>query len=150
MKNILLVALLATASSSGQTKTLDKKPGGGEQELTRIEQQMTDALVKGDATLNQRYLAESYVFTGPDGIVQDKARAVADVKSGDLKFQSSTLDDIKVHVYGDTAVVTYGSTDKGTYKGKDISGRYRWTDVFIKRDGKWQIVSGQGTPIPKN
>jgi ketosteroid isomerase-like protein len=143
MKNVLLVALLATASSFGQ------KPGGAEQELIRIEQQMTDALLKGDATANERYLAEGYVFTAPDGTVQDKARAVADVKSGDLKFQSSKLDDIKVRVYGDTAVVTYGSTDNGTYKGKDISGKYRWTDVFVKRNGKWQIVSGQGTPVPK-
>ena len=53
------------------------------------------------------------------------------MKSGDLKLQSASLDDAKVQVYGDTAVVTYSSNDKGTYKGKDISGKTRWTDVFV-------------------
>jgi len=45
------------------------------------------------------------------------------------------------------AVVTYATTDKGSYKGKDISGEYRWTDVFAKRDGHWQLIVGQGTAI---
>lgn len=148
MKTLLLAAMLAMASSSGQTA--NKQAGGSEQELMRIERLMLDALLKGDASANERYLADAYVFTGPDGEVMDKTRAVADVKSGDLKFQSSKLDDMKVRMHGDTAVVTYGSTDKGTYKGKDISGRYRWTDVFVRHNGKWEIVAGQGTPIAKN
>ena len=45
------------------------------------------------------------------------------------------------------AVVTYRSTDHGTYNGKDISGQYRWTDVFVKHNGQWQVVSTQGTHI---
>jgi Ketosteroid isomerase homolog len=69
------------------------------------------------------------------------------VKSGDLKIESSTNEDMKVQVHGDTAVVTYRSTDKGNYKGNDLSGQYRWTDVFVKRNGRWQIVAGQGTRI---
>jgi ketosteroid isomerase-like protein len=62
---------------------------------------------------------------------------------------SRNPDDMKVQVYGNTAVVTYGSTDKGTYKGKDLSGKYRWMDVFVKHKGRWQLVAGQGTPFPK-
>ena len=48
---------------------------------------------------------------------------------------------MKVRAYGDTAVVTYVTTDKGKFKGQDISGRYRWTDVFVRRGGTWQIVA---------
>jgi ketosteroid isomerase-like protein len=92
-------------------------------------------------------VADTATFTGPDGILSDKAGFVADLKSGELKVQSSKLDDMKVQVYGDMAVVTYGSTDKSTYKGKDVSGRYRWMDVFVNRDGRWKIVAGQGTRL---
>ena len=48
---------------------------------------------------------------------------------------------------GNSAVVTYQTTDKGTYKGNDLSGQYRWTDVFVKQGGVWQIVATQGTRI---
>jgi ketosteroid isomerase-like protein len=57
------------------------------------------------------------------------------------------VDDMKVQFHGNTAIVTYQATDKGTYKGKDISGKNRWTDVFVKKGGDWQIVATQGTPI---
>lgn len=151
MKLILLVAMVAITSSSvtfGQAKDPSKKQSGNdEQTLMRIEQEMTDALVKGDVSASERYLADSYTFTAPDGDVSDKARSIADLKSGDLKFESSVLDDMKVQVYGDTAIVTYTSTDKGAYKGKDLSGRYRWTDVFVKRGGNWQLVAGHGARI---
>ncbi len=147
MKNLLLLAVLATVATSYAEKNTGKKASGSEQEIIRIEQEMLDALLKGDATANERYMAQDYVFTGPDGKVMDKTQSVADVKSGDLKLESSKMDDMKVHVYGDTAVATYGSTDKGSYKGKDISGKFRWTDVFVKRGGKWQLVAGHGTPI---
>ena len=64
-------------------------------------------------------------------------------------MQSSTFNDLKVHVHGDTAMVTYGTTDKGTYKGKDISGQLRWTDVFVMRNGNWQQIAGHGCPLQK-
>lgn len=70
-----------------------------------------------DPSEYKRYLADTYVFTGPDGTVENKAQAIADLKSGDLKLQSASLDNAKVQVYGDTAIVTYSSNDKGTYKG---------------------------------
>jgi ketosteroid isomerase-like protein len=110
---------------------------------------MLNAILKGDASANERYLASTYVFTGPDGTVENKAQAIADVKSGDLKLQSASLDGAKVQVYGNTAVVTYSSNDKGTYKGKDISGMTRWTDVFVKDNGRWQVVASHGTMLPK-
>lgn len=46
-------------------------------------------------------------------------------------------------------MVTYTSADKGTYDGRDITGTYRWMDVFVKRDGQWQLMAEQGTEVPK-
>ncbi|MEJ7736351.1 MAG: nuclear transport factor 2 family protein [Chitinophagaceae bacterium] len=118
-----------------------------EQTIKKIEQELLDALLKGDASANERYQASTYIFTAPDGTVMDKAKGIADIKSGDLKFESSKLDDMKVHVYGNTAVVTCRTTDKGKYKDVDLSGQYRWTDTFVKQNGRWQLVAGQGTKI---
>jgi ketosteroid isomerase-like protein len=145
MRRILAAVLVSiTLSIFGVAKD---KPGNTDQAVLSIEKEMLNALLKGDASANERYLADTYTFTSPDGEVSNKAQSVADLKSGDLKFESATLDDPKVSVYGDTAIVTFNSTDKGTYKGKDISGKTRWTDVFVKRNGKWQIVASHGSRI---
>ena len=150
MKKILLsFALVIVAFSSLAFAGTKGKPSSTEKALMKIEQDLVDAIVKGDYSLFERYLAPGFVFTAPDGNVQDRVQWLADVKSGALKLESSKNEDMKVRVYADAAVVTYRSIDKGTYKGTDISGQYRWTDVFLKRAGRWQIVSTQGTPIPK-
>jgi ketosteroid isomerase-like protein len=148
MKSILMLAVFMLAPSFVQAKDKSNKQGGNvDQALMHIEQEMVDALLKGDVSANERYLADTFIFTDPDGMVMDKTRMVADLKSGDLKLESSKSDDMKVQAYGNAAIVTYGTTDKGSYKGKDLSGRYRWTDVFVKRNGRWQIVATQGTRI---
>ncbi|MFL6464831.1 MAG: nuclear transport factor 2 family protein [Bryobacteraceae bacterium] len=143
-----VMAVAITASCFGQTNEKSNDGHGtDEQSIIQIEQEMLASLLKGDASAYERYLADTCRLTDPDGMVMDKARLLSDIKSGDLKFESSKLDDMRVQVYGDTAVATYGSTDKGSYKGKEISGRFRWTDVFVKRGGRWQTVAGQGTRL---
>lgn len=145
MKNILIaIALLMLTATFGFGQ---KKSGGDEQMLMKIEQEMADALVKGDAAVLDKYVAENGSFTDPGGAVSNKAQFLAMIKAGDLKMQSSKIEDMKVQMFDDTAVVTYRTVDKGTYKGTDISGNYRWTDVFVKTKGKWQAVAGQGTRI---
>ena len=118
--------------------------------LKKIEQELTDTIVKSDTSAFEKYLSSDYLGIGPDGVTQNKSELLADIKSGTLKLESSTTSDMKVRVAGaDMAVVVYRSDDKGTYKGKDVTGQYRWLDVFVKRDGKWQIAVDQGTPIAK-
>ena len=136
-----MVAGHATAITANQAEANE------EQTLIQIEQELVDALVKGDVSANEKYLADAYIFTAPDGAIMNKGQGIADLKSGDLKFESSKLDDMKVQFYGSTAVVTYRTTDAGNYKGNDLSGQYRWTDVFVKQGGRWQIVAGHGTRI---
>ena len=150
MKRIFIfTAIFSALGCSMIAQSKGRASAGTEEAVMRIERELLDAVLKGNSSANERYLADSYVFTGPDGTVENKAQAIADLKSGDLKLQSASLDDAKVQVYNDTAVVTYSSNDKGTYKGKDISGRTRWTDVFVKHNGHWQIVASHGTMLPK-
>jgi ketosteroid isomerase-like protein len=141
MTRTLALFVLSACLLSAQNKS------GAEQDITRIEKEMVAAVLKGDTGPSNRYLADQYIFTGPDGATMGKAESINDLKSGSLKLQAATLDDMKVQVYGDTAVVTYSSNDKGTYKGKDISGKTRWTDVFVKQNGRWMVVASHGSRV---
>jgi hypothetical protein len=121
-----------------------------EASLKKIEQEITDGILKGDTAPIEKYVTSDYLGIGPDGSTQNKSQFLSDVKSGDLKVESSSLSDLKVQASGaDMAVVVYRTDDKGTYKGKDISGAHRWIDVFVKREGQWQIAIDQGTTIEK-
>lgn len=145
MKNLCLAVAFMMVFGSlayGQKMTT-------EQTLIKMEQEMADAIVKGDTSVWDKYSDANSVFTDPGGMIMSKAQSVAMFKSGDLKIESTKVADMKVQMFGNTAIVTYTSVDKGTYKGKDISGEYRWTDVFVKMGGKWKLVAGQGTPIMK-
>jgi ketosteroid isomerase-like protein len=134
-------------NGQGTPAPMNASGSNAEQTIKDIEKELLDALLKGDASASEKYMADSYIFTAPDGMVIDKARAVADLKSGDLKIESSKLEDLKVTIHGNTAIATARSTDKGKYKNTDVSGQFRWTDVFVNQHGKWQLVAGQGTPI---
>ena len=150
MKHPHLIILLALAVPSlGFAKDTDAS-GDVEQAVIKIEQELVDALLKGDTSAGERYMADKFVFVAPDGEVQRKSDFISDVKGGKLKMESSKNSDVKVVAAdADMAVVTYKSVDKGTYDGRDISGEYRWMDVFMKRNGNWQIVASQGTEIVK-
>ena len=153
---LVIVALVIAAALGASAQTPDTKPkpappkpadSSVEQTLMKIERDALAALLKKDIAAFGRVFADDAVVITPDGSPQTKAQLLADVKSGDLVVESSEISDMKVRAYGDTAVVTYVTTDKGKFKGQDISGRYRWTDVFVRRGGTWQIVAGHGTPI---
>src|SRR5207244_11142324 len=118
--------------------------------MKKIEQKILDGVRKSDTSAAEKYLTSDYLGVGPDGVIQNKAEFLSDIKSGTLKLESSKYSDMKVQVAdADMAVVMYRSNDKATYKGKDITGEYRWLGVFMKRDGNWQIAIYRGTQIAK-
>ena len=149
----LALALLMSFTVPAYGQTPEKKPAPAAKpadasaELMKLEHDMLAALLKKDAATFGKHFADDAVLTTPDGAVQTKAQLLADVKSGALVLEASAISDMKVKVHGNAAVVTYITTDKGKYKGQDISGRFRWTDVFVRQGGTWQLVAGQGTPI---
>jgi ketosteroid isomerase-like protein len=161
MKRFALVLALAIfATPLALARTQDKKtapppppPKAADasvvQTLTKMENDALAAIIKRDVAAFGKIFADDAVLATPDGTLQTKSQLLADIKSGELVIESSSISDMNVKVYGDAAVATYITNDKGKYKGQDITGRYRWTDVFVRRGGAWQIVAGQGTPIPK-
>jgi ketosteroid isomerase-like protein len=71
--------------------------------------------------------------------MRSKAETMDAIQSGAIKLTSNDIDDLKVHVYGNTAVVTGRSNAKGTIDGRDIGGLVRFTRVYVKRNGHWQV-----------
>jgi ketosteroid isomerase-like protein len=118
-----------------------------EQELIGIEKAWNEASLKGDTAFPERILAEDFTDTDPEGAVTTKTEDIANLKSGNIKFSSVATEDMKARVYGDAAVVTGCNTIKGQFKGKDISGQYRWTDTWVRRDGRWQCVASHVSKI---
>ncbi|HEV7646218.1 MAG TPA: nuclear transport factor 2 family protein [Pyrinomonadaceae bacterium] len=152
---ILFALLITVVSASFAQKTAPAKETAketDEQWLTRFEIQSAEALVKGDFSAVEKYISNDSVLTDPSGMMFTKAQTADLFKTGMLKFESSKFSEIKVRVFnGTTAVVTYLSEDKGMIKyadGKtqDISGKYRWTDTFVKMNGMWMCVATHGTP----
>lgn len=155
MKRILLPALLAVALTSLTTARLsaadqDMTGGSVEKTITQLEQDWGVALVKADVAWINGITADDYTMTDPDGTVVTRAQGDADLKSGVMHFDSFTLDEVKVHVHGDTAVVFGLETEKSTYKGADSSGQYRFTDTFTKHDGKWIALATHVTRVVKH
>src|SRR4051812_17941792 len=98
-----LALLLLVAVAGSAVAVADKTSTNDENSIKEIENQMLSSLLKGDPSAFEKYLADTYVFTDQHGMLTGKQDLVRDLKSGDLKFQSSTLEDMKVQVYGDAA-----------------------------------------------
>jgi|GEM_PF-467422 len=133
--------------TEGKATKVVNPTAAAEQELIQLAKSWGAAMVSGDAAALERILAEEIMDTDPVGRPWTKAQSIAALKSGTMKATSWAMDDMKVHVYGDTAVVTGRTTLTGRFHGEDISGQYRWTDTFVRRDGRWQCVATHASRI---
>ena len=118
-----------------------------QQELLKQFQASADAIVKGDLTLFEKSSADDYTSIDSFGALRDKKATQEFLKSG--KFESWKIDDVKVRLYGNTAVATGRSTAKGRVGGVDVTGQYFNTAVLVNREGRWLIVTAQYTRIAK-
>jgi ketosteroid isomerase-like protein len=140
MKRILsIVGATLLAISSPPARAADTKDV--EKAILQMERDWTEAGIKKDVAAFDRIVADDWVSLDFEGNLLNKAAAMADLKSGATSNTTVDLGEMKVRVYGDTAIVNGSDTEKSTYKGKDSSGHYVWMDVFVKRNGRWQAVS---------
>jgi ketosteroid isomerase-like protein len=119
------------------------------EEVKKLMYKWMESYVKRDTAFLERYLSDDYVSTFPDGTVLDKKGEIESVKSGAVAF-TEIPSEMKVRIYGETAVITGRSTIKAKVKGQDLSGEYRFTHVWIKRSDRWQVVASQVTRIAKS
>lgn len=135
------------AQTNTQANAGPGKPQTVESALVALEQEWADAVKHQDAGAIDRIQAEEFMFTDPAGRTWTKTRGLDSIKAGNLVIDSFELTDAQVKIYGNTAVVTFAITWHGNFRGNDISGPQRMTDVFVKRAGCWQCVASQATRI---
>ena len=112
-----------------------------EQELIRLANEMVNAILKRDVASLGRLWADDVTHGTPDGMSISKDQALGAIESGVYVATSMTHDNLKVRVYGSTAVISGLNTEKSQLMGSDTSGQYLFTDTWIKRDGRWQCVA---------
>ncbi len=118
-----------------------------EHEVLQVELAWNRALEQGDVAALDRIWAEEFHDTSFDGTVTTKQQDLAVVASRELVYRSSKVRDLVIRVYGKSAVVTGHWTAVGQFRGADVSGEFRYTDVYVKREGRWQAVASQITRI---
>ena len=153
----LMATLLGAALCAGMTlawgqamSTAPKKTATGNataDELRQIENDWVDAVKNRNADKLSDVLADGWVGLEWDGKTMDKAKMLADLKSPGNSLENIEMGHMRVRFFGNTAVVTGSDTEKSMENGKDTSGKYIWTDVFVKQNGKWRAVSSQSTKL---
>lgn len=106
------------------------------------------AILDGDVAELTRVWTEDYTFINPQGALVTRAQRLANIASGNTNV--AVIDnerEITVRVYGDMAVVQNLSTLRGTFSGAPTDTDLRGTFVWVRRDGRWRLVTNQLTPV---
>src|SRR2546422_2674404 len=137
MTALLLAALLAVNVQDADTRA-----------LLRLEDDWASALVKRDSVVFNRLLASGFVYTENDQMM-DRAAVLHSVVAGPDTITAAHNEAMEVHRYGTvTAVVTGWLVVRGRGSSGAFERRYRFTDTWVKRSGRWQIVAAQDYVAP--
>jgi ketosteroid isomerase-like protein len=175
MKRIFITLAITVAVSSialGQTKDKQAEQNKvgpnsqAEQEIMNLENELVKAGLRGDAATTDRLMADDYFFMTRDGVVHENLKAsllirmksgqgkldlLASMESGERdepKPHPLIIEDSQVHVYGNTGVVIVRSTYKSRSKeGSVIEVPTRFMHVWVRQQGRWQLVAGSSTRI---
>ncbi len=149
---LILAALLVLAVPSialGQRPSPKRaRDGKAEREILKLIGEWVEALKRNDAAALDRMVADDVHIILSDGRTRDKEQELSPSKSGEIKFEHLSAEDVEVFVSGDTAVATGVGRYRGTNKGQPFEGRERFFDVYQKRKGRWMILASRSTPLP--
>jgi hypothetical protein len=127
---------LASVAVLGQGKT-------EEQAVLKLEEQWVAALVKADTAALEKLYADDLVYTHSSGAVDTKAKYIDSLKTGKTKYESLDRDDIKVRMYGTTAIVTCHAI----FKVNNNTINLRYVHIYVKEKGAWKMVMHQATRL---
>jgi len=140
----VVLAVAWTATVSG----FQNRPVQSDQQiLIQLERDWDVAFLKNDARFIANVLADDVVVTYPDGSRGDKAKELSLAAEFDQQVDSSTLDEFIVKVNGNTAVVWFTRHLVGPSQGRQLKLSYRYIDVFVWRDDRWQCIASQSAKV---
>ena len=118
-----------------------------EEVLLQLENDWGMAARNKDKAWFERTFAEEYTSIGSSGKMRNKTEDIAEIMSSSDTLTTDEASDMKARVYGDAAVVTGRLHMVGKDKDGSFDRNYYWTDTFVKRDGRWQVVASQSTLV---
>jgi Domain of unknown function (DUF4440) len=151
MKSILSAAIVVSMLAVG----LQAQTAPAAAELTTLLRNFLDGASRNDAAMHDRFWADDLIYTGSSGRRIGKADIMRDVQSapapkpGDPATAYSA-EDIRIQQYGSTAIVAFRLVGVTRREGKTETANYLNTGTFLKRNGRWQVVSWQATKMPRS
>jgi ketosteroid isomerase-like protein len=146
----ILMAAAYTNYASAQSRQMGVASTAqtrAEDEIKNLEEARNQAVLHGDVAALDRMTSDDYTFITLRGEMRTKSDILKGFASGSFHYESRQISDLNVRVYGNTALVTGRSIQKGMENGKDYSGDYRFTRVYVKQKGRWLTVALQTTLI---
>ena len=117
-----------------------------ERYILESERQWAESVATGDTSAIERILADDFIGVDPEGRQYAKQKMIEETRNAPKYFVSNHLNDVKVRFYGNTAIAQ-GSETWEKHSGE--RGRFVWTDTWLQRDGRWQIVAAEDLIAPE-
>jgi ketosteroid isomerase-like protein len=136
----LVLSCVSTAIAQQQSAPT-RDAASAEQAVQQQDQERIHAQISADTIALRRIYADDFLGLGPTGVMRNKTEVIADFTSHALTYQSITTAEVRVRVYGNTAVETGRSTMVGRDRGKAVPRDNRFTRVWVMMDGRWQLVA---------
>ncbi len=141
--SVVLAVICATSVAGAQSRSMQ----GDREALIQLERDWDEAFHRKDVAFVEDVLAEEFMATYGDGTRVDRAQELEMIATFNLQIDSSTVDDFTVNLYDDAAVVWFTQHLVGPSQGQTLELTYRYMDVFVFRDGRWQCVASQSTQV---
>ncbi|TGE24276.1 nuclear transport factor 2 family protein [Hymenobacter aquaticus] len=146
---VFLLSLLPVAASFAQRGAPRPPDPKVAQELLQLERRWNEAIVRRDTAFISTLLAPDFLYVAADGSVNDRKTVLLAVSNPNSVVNPFQTEDVRVRQYGNSTVILTGwFLQTGTWLGQPFAVRLRYTDVYVKRKGRWQAVSAQAAVLP--
>ena len=153
MRNIILIPiplLLTFIVLSSRSMAQNESYGEIENHILELEGKRFQAMIEVDTVILDSILADELTYTHTNGWLQTKEELMSTLESGELNYTSAITNDVVVRTYETSAVVTGTALMKVESQEKEYNLRISFIDVYVKKNGSWQMVAWQSTRIPED